>query len=61
MDGTATTHTDATAVLGPGQAEDIAQGPQQRHLRVEAEGVCLVIDSDGDRSHSFASQKLIDN
>lgn len=40
--GAAESH--AAAVLGARKAQNIAQIPEQRHLRIAVEGVCSVVD-----------------
>jgi hypothetical protein len=44
---------DAAAELGPGQAEQVAQRPQQRHLRGRVDLDLLVVDGELDHGPSW--------
>src|SRR5690348_12522996 len=46
MDSAGAAGTDAAAEFRPGQADDVANGPQQRHLRVGVDRMVDAIDLD---------------
>ena len=46
MDGASSAGADAAAEFGSGQPDDVANGPEQRHLRVGVDRVPDAIDLD---------------
>jgi hypothetical protein len=46
MDGASAARADAAAEFGSGQSDDVANGPQEGHLRVGVDGVLDAVDLD---------------
>src|SRR6266516_1771655 len=59
MDGTRAALCDAAAELGAGEAEGVAQHPQQRGVRGVGDRTRLAVEDEGDRGHRKSSSEEV--